>query len=368
MLFFLVMSGDWSHKVNIIKRNSITPYILAIELIYVLGLFYSTSPWHMALVVLKKQSELLFSIVLLPLFYEQNALKSKCYVAFIIGAMVTVLLGGLNYFNIFDIASLFGRAPQSPASPILIHIYSSMFVSFAAFIAIHHTSREDKHYLWYRIAFFIMSTYLLILNNSRTGYITFGILCLAFILQRCQNKSRKIIGLLLLAIGFSTALVLSKNLEKGMTSIIDNVQQYQKNQDKTDTGIRLAYAKLSYELWRKKFILGYGTGGFVPAYNNIHGITAIGETSTASHPQASPENSFYFMAVEHGLIGLIVLFILLYKLWKSSLKIEDRKACYLAQGLIIILIVGSFSAPLLLDESPLLLFAFFIGMLFESCK
>ncbi|MDF2691379.1 MAG: O-antigen ligase [Gammaproteobacteria bacterium] len=368
MLSFTLLSGDWRSKWQIIKYNPMAWFALALTLLYLSGVFYSNASWGVAFWIFKKQAELFFIVLLLPLFFENARLKLLCYRSFVVGAILAFIIGAFNMLGIFDLASLFQQHPQSPAFPVFFHIYGGIFLAFASFIALQ-LAYQEKALRWLYIACWLFISFdVLFMSIARTGYILYFALMLIFLLQKCSFK-QLILGLLGIAVLFGAAYSFSHTFKSRLNQDAEGVKSFHSNvvYYSNTSGIRLEYAVKSYELWKKKPVFGYGTGGFANAYISVGGVTATGITlSTPAHPQISPENTFYFIAVEHGLFGLAILLAMLVVEWKSSFKLEQAIDRHIAQALVIGFILTSFSAPMLLDESPRLFFVFFTSLLFAA--
>jgi len=367
MLGFLIISGDWQAKWQIIKRNPLAWFAVILTLLYLIGTVYSNASWNISLWIFKKQAEIIFIALLVPLFFEQAQWKMRCYQAFIAGAIFVFFIGALNMLGIFDAASLFHKQAQTPAFPLFFHIYAGTFLAFAAYLAAHLACQQSGKMRWiYLLSWAIISFDVLFMSIARTGYLLFFVLMLVFLVQNFSLK-QVIVGLLSMLILFGLTYNLSPMFHSRINQEITGAKAFKSDRAYYDnsSGVRLDFAIKSYQLWKQKPLFGYGTAGFAQAYINIQGITAGGNTfSKANSPQVSPENTFYFMAVEHGLLGLVILLSMLIVQWLGAFKLPDQLDRHIAQALVITFIVASFSAPMLLDESPRLFFVFFSSLLF----
>ncbi|MDO8954513.1 MAG: O-antigen ligase family protein [Gammaproteobacteria bacterium] len=368
MLIFLVLSGNWQEKGQIIKRNPIAWFAIGLTLLYLLGTLYSSAPWKISLWIFKKQAELIFIALLIPLFFDNAIWKARCYKAFVAGAIFVFIIGALNMLGIFDAASLFHKQPQTAAFPLFFHIYAATFLAFASYIAAHLACQSGRLRWVFIVSWLIISFDVLFMSISRTGYLLYFMLMLVFLIQKCTFK-QLVLGVFGLIITCGLAYHFSASFHYRVDQAFIGTQAFHSNQTHyaTSSGVRLDYAVKSYDLWKEKPLFGYGTAGFQQAYININGITAGGASlSSAANPQVSPENTFYFIAIEHGLLGLSILIAMLIVQWRSSFTLADQLDRHIAQALVLTFILASFSAPMLLDESPRLFFVFFSSLLFAS--
>ncbi|MDF2529344.1 MAG: O-antigen ligase [Gammaproteobacteria bacterium] len=367
MLIFLILSGDWQKKWAITKHNPISWFALALTLLYLTGTLYSDATWRTSLWIFKKQAELIFIAALIPLFFENTKWKLLSYKTFVAGAIAAFIIGALNMLGIFDLASVFHKAAESPAFPVFFHIYGGIFLAFASFVAAQLAYQEKQHRWIYIACWAVISFDVLFMSIARTGYILYFLLMFIFLCQKCSFK-QLIIGSLGLILMFGLAYTVSPQFQFKINQDIVGIRTFHSGQTyTTSSGVRLDYAVKSYDLWKQKPIFGYGTGGFANAYISVHGISAGGSNySTPSNPQVSPENTFYFIAVEHGLFGLLILVGMLVVQWLGSFKLPNVLDRHIAQALVLLFIACSFSAPMLLDESPRVFFIFFTSMVFAS--
>jgi hypothetical protein len=301
------------------------------------------------------------------LFYEKTRLKLLTYRSFLAGAIAAFSIGALNILGILDLASVFHKMPESPAFPVFFHIYGGIFLAFACFVAAQ-LSLEDKKFRWiYVLCWAIISFDVLFMSISRTGYILYFALMMVFLMQKCSFK-QVLAGMISLFILFVLAFTLSSQFHFKVVQDMVGIRTFHSGQIyENSAGVRLDYAAKSYQLWKEKPFFGYGTGGFAKAYISVGGISAGGNTlSSPVDPQISPENTFYFIAVEHGLLGLLLLLAMLYIQWQGSFKLTEIIDRHIAQALVISFILASFSAPMLLDESPRLFFVFFSSLVFAA--
>mgnify|MGYP003704893439 CR=1 FL=1 len=130
------------------------------------------------------------------------------------------------------------------------------------------------------------------------------------------------------------------------------------------TNTRILYLHNSYTLWKQAPFFGHGTGGFRDADIKIGGVAASGTTSTQQAAQTTPEQTFARIVVENGLVGLIVLLALWGLQLFYAFQLRDPMRKNLAIGLMVTMLLASFSQDLLKDESPRLFYIYFTCLLF----
>ena len=110
----------------------------------------------------------------------------------------------------------------------------------------------------------------------------------------------------------------------------------------------IANAQNTLTLWKQQPAIGHGTGSFVNAYFNN---------------QPLPQNTFYTLLVNHGLIGLALFWGLLVYLLQGLQLRHDRSHLKLGAIFILTMILGSFGTDILLSTPARLWFILWFAYL-----
>ena len=105
---------------------------------------------------------------------------------------------------------------------------------------------------------------------------------------------------------------------------------------------RFDWWKISIDLIREKPLLGHGTG----SYRILHDNAIKGTEIT---PTDNPHNEFLLIAVQCGLAGLFLFFLLISLQLYESRKVSATSR-YLFHGLLLALLSGSLMNSLLFDS------------------
>jgi len=361
-LLFALLSGLWWHYRAKIFINPLALGLLALFVLFIVGLEYSQASIVWRFTILKKESEIIAILFLLPVIALQKEFLLTVIKSYVIGCIVVAVIACLGQFDLLPkIKWLQHPAPYYA----FFKIYAALFMALGAYLAVSLTKlhwHKASKWLWL-VVFLLISYNVLWQSLSRTGYFIYFGLMLIFFLQYFSYKG-KIIGIVVLLLASVGMLFLSHNLRQGLHRVVDNGQLALQGQVKTSTGVRYEYMRNSFELWKQKPILGHGTGGYRAADVAIQGITASGAVTSTAHAQVTPENTYYRILVEHGLIGFLVLVLLWVWQLLTAFKMKDPIFRRIAVVFMLVMIFASFSQDLLLDESPRLFYILFSVLLY----
>jgi O-antigen ligase len=203
--------------------------------------------------------------------------------------------------------------------------------------------------------------------TGRTSLVALPVLLILFGLQRFGVK-----GTLVMTIAgalFGAAIFASSSyLRDRALGVIGEIQRYHSNSARecsnregvcndVSAGYRLAFWKKSVVFVAEAPFLGHGTGSIPILFRQA----AIGEVGIDSAVTGNPHNQTLEIAVQFGLLGVVVL----YALWMAHFVMVGGKGLvgWLGQGLVLQTVVGSMFLSYLLDFSTGWLYALGIGVL-----
>ena len=143
---------------------------------------------------------------------------------------------------------------------------------------------------------------------------------------------------------------------------LDEWENWQPGQAaQTSTGWRLEFYRNSLDIARGHPLIGTGTGSFPKVYADHVAGTAMAAT-------ANPHNEYLNIAVQLGVVGLLVMLHLFYREWRVADELTTTHERQLAHGLVITFVIGCLFNSLLMDHAEGLLFAWASGLLFGGLK
>lgn len=190
--------------------------------------------------------------------------------------------------------------------PVKDHITQSAEFTICIFVlaALGHDAWSAKR-TWYAALLFALV--LIFLANifyvalSRTSLIVLPVLLVLFGFKRFASKG--LLGLLITGVALTAvAWFSSPYLRERVTRAVENVQDYQTNSG-TSVGLRLGFWQKSTELIAEAPVIGHGTGSVRELFER----DAAREGRTAAIVTVNPHNQILTVALQLGLVGVVVL-------------------------------------------------------------
>lgn len=277
--------------------------------------------------------------------------------SFLLGMFVSEILA---YGIFFDLWSFNGRTPNYP-TPFMTHIHYSIFLAFTSIILLHKVI--NKNFTLYAklpyLIFFLISTTNLMFSTGRAGQLAFfcSLIILIFLKYKISLKSITL-GLVSVILIFSMAynsLDLFKQRADAAVSDIKNItnQNYQNS-----FGLRVVYWIITYEVLKEKPLFGDGIGDFIDAATKIVEKKGFGldKNGIEFYRTQHYHNQYLMVAVQGGLIGLSLMFLMFLHFFKLNIKNREFKEISIL-GFVVIL-VGFVAEPLWMLQFPNTLFLF----------
>ena len=354
-IFFILVpvlsfiSGDFRGKIRIIFNNPVALLMLAFFALFIFSLSYTVAPLHEALRTLVRYDKIFFAVLLFPLF-TQDKLRRYSLNAFILGSLLLLFFSYLKHLG-FAI----GAHDESLRGHINFGFNMALIAYFLALKFFDTRNKHNKVILLFLLALTIFNFFFL--SIGRSGYFIFAALLVLLFFQKL--KWRGIIAAIVVAfILFGAAYSFSNVFKLRINTIISDVMVYHQNQE-TSVGDRITFWRNSVELIKQKPIFGYGVGGYRTAYSNIKPTPAV--------PSDNCHNEYLYTGVQFGLIGVfMLLFMFGFQLWKT--KVLPLNYCYIAQAVIMAIMLGSFANSWLLDAAEGHVYAYFMALSFAALK
>lgn len=331
ILVWLVL-GYYKHLPNLLKTHPPALWATLVYGYFLLSITYSHATIADISYTLTKYIELLFIPIFIPFLMAPKA-HYLAWRIFVAASVLTLLLSYLMAFGCFGEALMLDPSPKS-------RITHGILIAFFAFYCLHKASRTN---LTQKIVFgglFILCWHnLFFIVNGRTGQFVLVVLVLLFVNQKLSLKQGGI-TVLTLVVFISLFYCYSEKAQRLHEGVINTQAFFQPIPTQTDSsmGLRYTFWRNSLKLIAERPWFGYGTGGFVEAYNQVKGISPVTK---------NPHNEFLRITVETGLIGLTVYLAFLLSYIKTAFRLPEPEKL-LAQGLITCLVISSiFNSPIM---------------------
>jgi O-antigen ligase len=316
----------------------------------IIGMLWSDAPWAMQSKIIFKYLKLLY-IPIIFLLAPDTLWQRRVINAFLTAITLIVLLGYvLSYTPVtLDFVIRVDSISHS-------YIEMGLMIAIAAYIYALRAVTEHRYRPLYWLLVLVLAYYQFFINTGLTGYIVFAFLAGLFLISQWRWWGGILAVLIvagLLFAGYHVSSTVAHKLQVSSQSIT----QFQQDEHQTSIGFRLKFYQLSYELWREKPWLGWGTGGFADQYSKRGGIAGWEGILD------QPHDEYMLWAVQYGLLGLLALLsffaTLLIVAWRSANRI------LLCGVVLACMLTGLFNTFLYVSASGYF-FVLLVGVLFSQ--
>jgi len=350
LVLLWLLSGQLKLIPFTLKKNPIAAWSLLLLLCFIVGLCYGDATNSDALSMLSKYRELLF-IPIVTVFLNAERSRYWAWNAFILSSVLILGISYLMHFGVLDLNHQGDPAFKS-------RITHSIFISFFGFYCAHRAYDGIAYKKLYWLLFIACAYNLFFIVEGRTGQLIAVALVLLFAVQRFTKR-----GILLAVFVVGLLMLLFLNYSDKATRFNEGVVNMQSDlkpgpeQSQTSMGQRYMFWRYSLKLIAEKPLFGHGTGSFAKEYERI----ALNETMKTKNPH----NEFLMVGVQLGVVGLLVYLGFLASQYYLSKKLPYQEK-YVAQGLLLTLIITSLFNTPIMDHTEGHWFLMMIALCFSS--
>ncbi len=360
VLIFTLLTGGLKQHFILVWHNPVTKTALLLFALLSISVFWSIAETDWSLRVLKKYNELWYMALLLPLFHSPQR-RDIGVDAFLI-SMGLILTGiYLVYFNILPSSgiSVAGKhASFTVDGGFSSHIMTNILMSFVVFSSAHKAIHSTTKSQWfYGVLFAGSFYYALFISTGTTGQlITLSLLGLLLI-QYFGKKTLILLPVLVLLIGILTLSIENNAIKYAINKIESRISHIENGNP--DTRPQLAIH--AFKLFIEDPIIGTGVGSYRTALESKQP-----EFAERTPHKYNPHNEYLIISVQLGLLGLLTLLFLFYTQAKTTQKIQDKEQRYLAQGLVVLFVIGCLGNSLIMDSGEGHFWTFFSALFFSN--
>ena len=357
LLFFLLLLYKREYKTTFeILKNSAAFTYIALFLLYM----FATILWSEDIKEGINQIRLYgYWLLLLPslVVLIKKEWAWSMLSAFLLGMFVSEILA---YGMFFDLWSINGRDSLYP-TPFMTHIHYSVYLAFTAILLLSRVLSKRlllKAKLPY-IFFFLLSTTNLMFSTGRVGQLAFfvALIVLIFLKYRITLKS-----IIMSFVSITVIFLLAYNSLELFKQRVDvgaeDIQNIAVQNYNSSFGIRVAFWLVSGEVLKEHPLLGNGIGDYMVSTKEILSKKEFGLSDETKEFMITQHfhNQYLMVAVQGGLVGLTLMFLLFYKF--LSIRIEDKELKEISVLGFVVIAVGFVAEPLWMLQFPLMLFLF----------
>lgn len=325
------------------------PGLLALALLalYVLACTWSIAPAADMAGALKKYARLLVLPVGLALNWRDPHLARDGLRSFLGGAAVLTLSCYLVWLGMMPTSDLGWWRVGEPndAYAFKNHITVGILLGFSAALSTLFAVRAGaarRRALW-AVAALLFTIPIIFLGQGRTGYIALfvGLACVC--LLRMHTKPRTATLAVAALVGLFAGFYHTSDNFKSRTD--DLVAEIRTNRAHSPNGVRLSFMLEGLRMAATHPLIGQGTGAFAEAYAPTAQRVWAGVPGM-SHARHQPHSEFLLVAVQLGLLGLVVYFAMLGSLMQPAVGARTLEADALAVLGAVYIVTSSFNSLL----------------------
>jgi len=353
ILLVIFDKPQYSNYLNRLRPHAVVWVAILLFILLSFGISYSSAPLGEATHIWLKYKKLLFIPFFILIFRTDQDRWFGIY-GFLTAMLITLLLSYIMHFTGVKI----GAGTVENTYIFKSHITQGIFMALAAyFLAIHACKFPHYKLLCILLALFA-SYHVLFMLHGRTGYVLIVALIFLLIYQLFRWRGLLLALLPLLAFG-SLIFVTSDVIQQRIGHIPEEFQQHQHGDGVTSVGLRTEYLQHGITLVLQSPWIGHGTGSVGQIYWQF-----IQPEQKDKHT-VNLHNEYLMMMVQLGIVGLVVFIYFFYVLWRDSYRLDDAYI-FMAQGIVLTMIIGCLLNSSWFDMTEGYLFAYFIGIFYAS--
>lgn len=379
LLVLTVFISTFNHKLT--KKLVLTAFIIAAIKYIDIKMVKKMLQEPIIHVILITFAYMVISLLWTPDFHEGKGIIENYVFYFILPILVFALVPDQKYIHLlvkaFVIAMFINELisygiifgiwgelnDQGYPTPFVHHTLYSVLVIIAIFI-IGYELTQTKNLVsrLFYITFLLTMSGNLIISGGRNGQVTLFLIVLVLVVSHFRKSYRKALLLLFTPIIIFTIAFFSYPQFHERLKLIytDSVAVIEQQNFRTSLGNRL----FSYFLAEKyvqdhNYLIGEGAGSITITKNAI--IERHFSNADQNAKQYSHFHQYYVSTlVQYGLVGLILLFLMFYYLYK--IKIVDPQLQFIKNITLLVIIISDMADGMLFIRAMMVVFAIFIGL------
>lgn len=339
LLIAFLTNKEFIKNLSTTIKNPFSIFGILLLILMSIATLWSTAPTEEIVHGLTKMRAFYLIPVFLAVFLDQKNAAGLLY-GFMIGVFISLLLSFSMYFGDFYAF----KAYENNWSVFYAQGYPAYFLSIFSIILLAGvlTKSFSRFTSIVAIILIFLSVFnVLFLTISRTGQISI-ILMILVVLFFYNKKISFLAGIPLLLLSIFILPIYSSNISERFAIAFTEVQEFEKGNYVSNTGLRLEYQKNTLNLIKESPIFGHGTGSFVTEYTK-----RLSEDEEMHLQQ--PHNDYLFVTAQIGISGIVILFgLMLSAIMQSRKKPESIKL--IIYSIISFMFIGTLANSLFTDN------------------
>jgi len=365
--FFILLlyKREYADTFQTLKSNPIFAYISAFLLYMALTLFWSEDIKE-GLNQIRLYGYWVLVLPAMAVLVKKEWLWSML-TAFLLGMFVSEILA---YGMFFDLWTIKGKDSSYP-TPFMTHIHYSIFLAFTAILLLSRVLSQGLSFyekLPYTF-FFLISTANLMFSTGRAGQLAFFVSLVVLIILKFKISIKSIfLSMLSVAMIFFMAYNSLDLFKKRADEGVRDIKHIMNENYNSSFGARVVFWLIAGEVLKEKPLLGNGVGDFIVSTKDVLSRKDYGLTKGTVDFMREQHfhNQYLMVAVQGGLIGLALMFLLFYKFF--SLNMQDRELKEVSILGFVVIMVSFVAEPIWMLQFPLTLFLFIASISMVAAK
>ncbi len=309
-LILILLTPEYWQKLKIACTQPWFVFICIFFTYACLACLWSQATPHAQGVVIGKYVKLLY-LPILAVGFTQVDIRQKAIHAFMAAMVVICCIAWIKWLHLIkfhgdDNGYIFKN-----------HIITGYMMDLAAYLALAAWIKSNAKYrIVYACLFLLYSYHVLFIGTGRMAYLIYFLMIFIFIVQYFSWK-KTIAGLLFVFTLSLGAFYLSPAIQLGFENTQKELIAYQQNEKNTSLGYRFQFHQFAHELFSRHPWMGSGTSGFSDAFEKEKPVPEWGPTLFEPHSQ------YWLIAVDFGVIGLVILSLLFIGLFAGSAQLKE---------------------------------------------
>jgi len=355
-----LFSGNYKSKFHDIVTNKLLLASVLFFCLHVFGLIWTEDlNWGLHIV-----HKMWYFLLLFPILYtivRKDDIKLYIF-AFLFAIFITVISSYLVWFELIE---QFRFATVTDPTPFMSRISYNPILALAIYIVLHEVffNKKLSNFLFSLYSFFSISMIInMFITGGRAGQVIFFVI-LAILIFQVFNKQRLrsliVISILIPGIFFS-AYQTSWLFQKRVDLAVIEIASYS-DISSSAIGLRINFARNSWDVIKENLIIGVGTGDFPKEYKKINKI------NSPNLPDATnPHNMYILVLMQLGFLGLLSMLSIFYYQIKLSFNSPSKLIRDVGITLPIMFLILMLSDSYLLGHYTSLMFVLFSSFLYKD--
>lgn len=373
-LIFILLSGGLRSHIQNIWSNEVSKIAILLFMLLAIGITWSIAETNDAFRVLKKYLPLLYIPMLMPIFNTEA--RKTIGVNIFLFSMTFIL--AIIYLMNFGVISEFNIPIPGRHRPVNVtidggfqtHIITNILMAFAAYIYLIRTLLNVGLKLTFNFILFSLAAYnVLFISTGTSGQVLFAILLVLFAFQSFNKKTLAILAMfsifsIIIGIPQSNGISATSNVSSTVEKLTSRFHELTVGSTPENVNYRPQRYINSIKMIASDPWFGSGTGSYAAAYKEK--LPEIEKITTGT--RWNPHNEYLSIGVQVGLTGIFLLLFLFFNQLRSANKITTSEDRYIAQGFVLLMVIGCTANSMIMDSGESHFFAYFSALLFSKIK